>query len=328
MGDLRDFPPPGLRSPRGARNRDAAKPTLRGPLPELPDIELYVEALRARVLGEPLERVRIKSPFVLRSVDPPVSAAEGKVVRDVRRVGKRIALVLDDDVAVVLHLMIAGRLSWKKVGTKPTGRMHLASFDFPEGVLLFTEAASKHRAAMNVVRGDPRQLDAGGLEPLEIDLAAFAEALRRENRTLKRALTDPRVLSGIGNAYSDEILHRARLSPVQLTRNLDDAEMEVLLEATRATLVEWTEKLRREAKGKWPERVTAFRPDFAVHGKFGEPCPVCATAVQRIVRGEHETNYCPRCQTGGKLLADRALSKLLHDDWPSTIEEWEERMRR
>lgn len=297
-------------------------------MPELPDVELYVEALRERVLGEPLQRIRIKSPFVLRSVDPPVGAAEGKVVRDVRRVGKRIALVLDDGLAVVLHLMIAGRLQWKKVGTKPTGKIHLASFDFPEGVLLFTEAATKHRAAMHVVRGDPRQLDVGGLEPLEATRAHFAEAIRRESHTLKRTLTDPRILAGIGNAYSDEILHRAKLSPVQLTKNLDDEEVARLHEATRAVLVEWTQKLRQEAKGKWPEKVTAFREDFAAHGKFGEPCPVCGTAIQRIVRGEQETNYCPRCQTGGKMLADRALSKLLHEDWPETIDEWEEKMRR
>lgn len=302
--------------------------TRRGSVPELPDIELYVEALRERVLGEPLQRVRIKSPFVLRSVDPPVGAAEGKRVRDVRRVGKRIVLALDDDISVVLHLMIAGRLQWRKAGTKPTGKIHLASFDFPEGVLLFTEAASKHRAAMHVVRGDPRALDPGGIEPLDATREEFAQALRRESHTLKRSLTDPRILAGIGNAYSDEILHRAKLSPVQLTKNLDDEEIGRLYDAVRATLVEWTERLRKEAKGKWPEKVTAFREDFAAHGKFGEPCPVCATAIQRIVRGEHETNYCPRCQTGGRMLADRALSKLLHEDWPETIDEWEARMGR
>lgn len=297
-------------------------------MPELPDLELYVDALRERLLGKPLERIRIKSPFVLRSVDPPVSAAEGKLVRDVRRIGKRIALVLEEDVSVVLHLMIAGRLQWKPVGTRPTGKIHLASFDFPEGVLLFTEAASKHRAAMNLVRGDSRQLDMGGIEPLDASLAQFAEALRRENHTLKRTLTDPRMFAGIGNAYSDEILHRAKLSPVQLTKNLDDYEVARLHDATRATLLEWTRKLHEEAKGKWPEKVTAFRKDFAVHGKFGEPCPVCGTLVQRIVRGEHETNYCPRCQTEGRMLADRALSKLLHEDWPDTIDEWEEKMKR
>lgn len=296
-------------------------------MPELPDVEAYVEALRARVLGRPIERILVKSPFVLRTVDPSVSALEGKTVRRIRRVGKRIVFALDEDLRLSIHLMIGGRLQWKPVGTKPTGRIHLATIAFPDGVLLFTEAASKQRAAMHVLRGDAavKALDAGGIEPLEADLAAFASALRRENHTLKRSLTDPRIFAGIGNAYSDEILHAARLSPMQLSQNLDDEAIARLYDATRSVLATFTDRLRKELKGGWPTKVTAFRKDFAMHGKYGEPCPVCGTAVQRIVKGENESNYCPRCQTGGKLLADRALSRLMHDDWPDTIDEWEEK---
>lgn len=298
-------------------------------MPELPDLELYVEALRARVLGQPIRRILVKSPFVLRTVDPPLFAAQGKRVRDVRRVGKRIALVLDEGTTLALHLMVAGRLQWKKAGTKPTGRAHLAAFEFPDGTLLFTEAATRQRAALHVLRGEEglRALDAGGVEPLAADRAAFGAALARENHTLKRALTDPRLFAGIGNAYSDEILHRARLSPMQLTRNLDGSDIDRLHEATRSVLAEFTDRLRAQRKGGWPSKLTAFRKDFAMHGKYGLPCPACKTAVQRIVKGEHESNYCPRCQTGGKLLADRALSRLMHDDWPDTIDEWEDRMR-
>ena len=317
-------------------------------MPELPDVELYVDALRERLAGRAFERVRVASPFVLRTVDPPVSAVEGKRVLGVRRLGKRIVLDLEEDLHVAIHLMVAGRLHWKKPGTRPSGRSALAAFDLgDEGVLMLTEAATKHRAALHVLRGEDavRALDAGGVEPLEASPERFREALTRENHTLKRALTDPRLFAGIGNAYSDEILHRARLSPMQLTRNLDDDEIARLHDATRAILLHFTRKLHEEAKGRFPEKVTAFRKDFAMHGKCGQPCPDCGTAVQRIVRGagrassasapsraqrhgggENESNYCPRCQTGGKLLADRALSKLMHDDWPETIDEWEAKM--
>jgi len=298
-------------------------------VPELPDVEVYVEALRARVIGRPIERVLVRSPFVLRTVDPSVSEVEGRVVRAVHRVGKRIVLELDGDLRLALHLMIAGRLQWKPVGTRPTGRIHLASIAFPVGVLLFTEAATKQRASLHVLRGDVAgsALDSGGIEPLEADAEAFAAALRRERHTLKRALTDPRILAGIGNAYSDEILHAARLSPMQLSTNLDDDEMARLQHATQTVLRTFTDRLRAEIKEKWPTKVTAFRGDFAMHGRYGKPCPVCGTAVQRIVKGENESNYCPRCQTGGKLLADRALSRLMHDDWPETIDAWEDKMR-
>ncbi|MHB8605627.1 MAG: Fpg/Nei family DNA glycosylase [Thermoplasmatota archaeon] len=297
-------------------------------MPELPDITLYIEALEARVKGEPLERVRVAAPFLLKTFDPPVSACEGKRVLAVRRVGKRIAFALAGDLFLVLHLMIAGRLHWKGPKAKLAGKTALAALDFPRGTLLFTEASAKHRAAMHVVRGEAglAPLAPTGVEPLEATFEAFDAALRVENHTLKRALTDPRLFSGIGNAYSDEILHRARLSPVALTSRLSADDARALFEATRATLVAWTDRLRAEARGAFPERVTAFRPDFAVHGRFGKPCPVCGTSVQRIARAENESNYCPRCQTGGKMLADRALSKLLHDDWPKTIDAWEEKI--
>jgi formamidopyrimidine-DNA glycosylase len=294
-------------------------------MPELPDIEVYAEALAARILRQPLQRVRITTPFLLRSADPPLGEAEGRLVVGVRRMGKRIVLALDGDLFLSLHLMIAGRLHWKEPGARPPGRVGLAAFDFPTGTLVLTEAGSKRRAALHLVRGEAalRALDRGGLEPLQADLASFSAALRRENHTLKRALTDPGLFSGIGNAYSDEILHRARLSPVKLSGRLDDEEAARLFEATRAVLLEWTERLRREAGAGFPERVTAFREGMAVHGRHREPCPVCGTAIQRIVRAENEVNYCPRCQTGGQILSDRSLARLLKADWPRTIEELE-----
>jgi formamidopyrimidine-DNA glycosylase len=294
-------------------------------VPELPDIEVYVEALSARVLRQPLQRVRLASPFLLRSADPPLGEVEGRPVVAVRRLGKRVVLALDGDLFLSLHLMIAGRLHWKEPGARPPGRVGLAAFDFPAGTLTLTEAGTKRRAALHLVRGEAalRALDRGGVEPLEADLAAFAAALRRENHTLKRVLTDPGVFSGIGNAYSDEILHRARLSPVKLSQRLTDEELATLREATRAVLAEWTERLRREAGAAFPEGVTAFRPEMAVHGRYRQPCPVCGTAVQRIVRAENEVDYCPRCQTGGQILSDRSLARLLKEDWPRTIDELE-----
>ena len=296
-------------------------------MPELPDVTVYIEALHARIAGATLERVRLASPFVLRSVDPPLAEAGGRTVRGLRRVGKRIAIALDGDLFLVIHLMIAGRLHWKPAGTRPPGKIGLAAVDFSTGTVTLTEAGTKRRAAMHLVRGGDAlaALDAGGLEVLGADLAAFADALTSESHTLKRALTDPRILSGIGNAYSDEILHRARLSPVKLTRHLSDEEIARLFGACRDTLTDWIDRLRAAAGPDFPEGVTAFRPDMAVHGRFGKPCPVCGTPVQRIVHAENETNDCARCQTGGRLLADRALSRLLKQDWPRTLEELEER---
>ena len=294
-------------------------------MPELPDVVVYVEALERRVLGEPLEQVRLNSPFLLRTFEPPLTDAHGRKVVEVRRIGKRIALGLEGDLWLVVHLMIAGRLHWKKPGAKPPGRMGLAAFDFPQGTLTLTEAGTKKRASLSVVRtADLAAQDRGGIEPLEADLAAFTERLRSKNRTLKRALADPTLFSGIGNAYSDEILHRAGLSPVSLTGKLSDAAVEKLHQAVHETLTEWVERLRAEAGDGFPEKVTAFRPEMAVHGKYNEPCPVCGTAVKRIRYAENETNYCPRCQTGGKVLADRSLSRLLKDDWPRTVEGWED----
>jgi len=294
-------------------------------MPELPDLEVYVEALAARVLGQPLLRVRVATPFLLRSADPPLSEAEGRPILGVRRVGKRIALALDGDLFLALHLMIAGRLHWKEPGARLPGKVGLAAFDFPPGTLTLTEAGSKRRAALHLLRGEAalRALDRGGLEPLTADLPAFAEALRRENHTLKRALTDPCLFAGIGNAYSDEILHRARLSPVKLTQRLDQEEVARLHASVREVLLRWTEALRREAGAAFPEGVTAFREGMAVHGRHRQPCPVCGTAVQRIVRAENEVDYCPRCQTGGQILSDRSLARLLKEDWPRTIEELE-----
>ena len=292
-------------------------------MPELPDITVYIEALTSRVVGQPLERIRIAKPFLLRSVDPPISAAEDKRVTGLRRMGKRIVLELEEDLFLVIHLMIAGRLKWLPAGGKVPGKIGLAAFDFPNGTLIFTEAGSKRRASLWLVRGEQslEQFERGGLEVLDADVAAFTERLIQENHTLKRSLTDPRLFSGIGNAYSDEILHRARISPIKHTTRLSEGEIQRLFDATRAVLVEWTERLRRESKGDFPAKVTAFREEMAVHGKFGKPCPVCGTPVQRIRYADNETNYCPRCQTDGKLLADRALSRLLRQDWPKSIDE-------
>jgi formamidopyrimidine-DNA glycosylase len=292
-------------------------------MPELPDITIYLEALESRIVGQTLERTRIPKPFLLRSVDPPINAAQGKQVLGVRRMGKRIVVELEDDLFLVIHLMIAGRLRWVPAGGKVPGKIGLAAFDFTNGTLILTEAGSKRRASLWLVRGEQslEQFERGGLEVLESDLAAFTERLIRENHTLKRSLTDPRLFSGIGNAYSDEILHRAKLSPVKHTRRLTDEEIQRLFDATRATLKEWTGRLRQESRGDFPAKVTAFREEMAVHGKFGQPCPVCGTPVQRIRYADNETNYCPRCQTEGKLLADRALSRLLKQDWPRSIDE-------
>jgi formamidopyrimidine-DNA glycosylase len=294
-------------------------------MPELPDVMLYLECLQRRVAGQTLQKVRVVSPFLLRSVEPPLAAAEGKTVRALRRLGKRIVFELDGELFLVLHLMIAGRLHWKAPGAKPPGRIGLAAFDFPEGTLVLTEAGTKRRASLHLVQGEDRLAEhqPGGLEVLDADLAGFNAALRRENHTVKRALTDPKLFSGIGNAYSDEILHRARLSPLTWTSRLTGDESVRLFDATQQTLREWLERLRAEVGDGFPEKVTAFRADMAVHGRFGKPCPVCGTAVQRIVYAENETNYCPRCQTGGKVLADRSLSRLLKDDWPRSVDEWE-----
>ncbi len=296
-------------------------------MPELPDILVYLEALRSRIVGEVLERIRLATPFLLRSVDPPIEAANDKRVRGLRRLGKRIVMALDDDLFLLLHLMIAGRLHWKPAGAKIPGKGGLAAFDFSTGSLVLTEAGSKKRAALHLVRGEValREHDPGGLEILEADLGAFRSALGRENHTLKRTLTDPRLFSGIGNAYSDEILHRARLSPVRLTQALTEEEVGRLFRATRETLIGWTERLRAETGDDFPRRVTAFREGMAVHGQYGKPCPDCGSPIQRIVYAESETNYCARCQTDGRLLADRALSRLLKQDWPRTLEDLEER---
>lgn len=296
-------------------------------VPELPDIVVYLEALEERVGGAVLDGVRLASPFLLRSVDPPLGAAAGKMVRALRRLGKRIVFELEDELFLVLHLMVSGRLRWKAERRAAVpGKLGLAAFDFSTGTLLLTEASSKKRASLHLVRGKAglEQMNRGGLEPLEATAGEFERALRGENHTLKRSLTDPRLFSGIGNAYSDEILHRARLSPVRLTSQLTGEEIARLYEATRATLSEWTERLRRERAGGFPEKVTAFRAEMAVHGKYREKCPDCGGTVMRIRYAENETNYCPRCQTGGKLLADRALSRLLRGDWPRTLEELEE----
>ena len=292
-------------------------------MPELPDITVYIEALEARIVGQTLERIRIPKPFLLRSVDPPLSAANGKRVVGVRRIGKRIVVELDDDLFLVIHLMIAGRLRWVPTGAKVPGKIGLAAFDFSNGTLILTEAGTKRRASLWLARGEEglQQFERGGLEVLDATRDEFAERLERENHTLKRSLTDPRLFSGVGNAYSDEILHRARLSPIKHTNKLTDEEVSRLFDATREILLEWTERLRQEAKGEFPTGVTAFRDEMAVHGKFGKPCPVCGTPVQRIRYADNETNYCPRCQTDGRLLADRALSRLLREDWPRSIDE-------
>ena len=294
-------------------------------MPELPDVVVYIEALERRTLDSPLEGVRLASPFVLRSVDPPIQALEGRRVRSLRRLGKRIVFGFDDELFLVIHLMIAGRLRWRTRGTAPPGKRGLAAFDFPDGTLLLTEASPRKRASLHVVRGEVELAahDPGGLEVLESDLAAFRAALHQESHTLKRTLTDPRVFSGIGNAYSDEILHRARLSPVRLTGQLDPSESQRLWRATRETLIEWTERLRAEVGDGFPEQVTAFREGMAVHGRYRKPCPECGAPVQRIAYAESETNYCAVCQNAGRLLADRALSRLMKRDWPKTLDELE-----
>jgi formamidopyrimidine-DNA glycosylase len=294
-------------------------------LPELPDVVVYIEALTRHVVGQRLERLHLLSPFVLRSVDPPIDIINGQIVRGVRRVGKRIVLEFDHSLFLVIHLMIAGRLRWRepnqKLGIGP--KLILASFEFPAGTLFFTEASSKKRASIQLVRGEEalRALDPGGVEPLEATLEEFHDALTRENHTLKRALTDPHLFSGIGNAYSDEILHAAKLSPLKLTRSLSDEEFLRLYNATRATLRIWIDHLRKDVKGGFPEKVTAFRGEMAVHGRFKQPCPVCGSPVQRIVYAENECNYCAKCQTSGRLLADRSLSRLLKDDWPKRLDD-------
>ncbi|MBX9692065.1 MAG: formamidopyrimidine-DNA glycosylase [Cyanobacteria bacterium] len=294
-------------------------------MPELPDIAAYVYALETRILEKPLERVRLTSPFLLRTFEPSLTDAEGRTVRKLRRIGKRIAIGLDGDLWMVLHLMIAGRLHWKKQGASLGGRQNLAAFDFSDGSLFLTEAGSKRRASLHVFQGEDAldSIDPGGIEVFGSDLHSFREALSAENHTIKRALTDPRIISGIGNAYSDEILHAARLSPITRTNKMQQEEWERLYDATRSTLQQWIDRLRREADSGFPEKVTAFRKDFAVHGRYGKPCPICEETVQRIRYADNETNYCARCQTKGVLLADRSLSRVLKSDWPRTLEELE-----
>jgi formamidopyrimidine-DNA glycosylase len=294
-------------------------------MPELPDVSVYVEAIRTRIDGHKLVRTIVKSPFLLRSTTPPITATAGMEVREVRRLGKQIAIGVEGGLWLVIHLMIAGRLHWKTSAPKLGSRNILVAFEFDNGWLWLTEAGTQRRAALRVVEGEAglRCLSAGGIEPLDASLDAFAGALRASNHTLKRSLTDPHIFSGIGNAYSDEILHRARLSPIAMTQKLTDDEVGRLHEATRATLLEWTDRLRAESAGEFPEKVTAFRPEMAVHGRYRQPCPRCGSKVQRIRYASNETNYCATCQTGGRLLADRALSRLMHEDWPRTLEELE-----
>ena len=292
-------------------------------MPELPDVTVYIEAIERRILGQVLTGVRIGSPFLLRTVDPPPAELAGRRVVGLRRMGKRIAIELEGGLFIVIHLMVAGRFRWLAAGAKLPGKIGLAAFDFAGGSLVLTEAGTKRRASLHLLRGEEalRALDPGGIDPMASEVEAFGAALTRERHTLKRTLTDPKVFSGIGNAYSDEILHRARLSPVQLTTNLSADEVARLHAAVREVLAEWTERLRRETGDGFPEKVTAFRPEMAVHGKYGQPCPVCGTKVQRIRYADNETNYCARCQTGGRLLADRALSRLLKQDWPKSLDE-------
>jgi formamidopyrimidine-DNA glycosylase len=299
-------------------------------MPELPDIAAYITALEVRIVSHTIERVRLASPFLLRTAQPSVADVEGRVVRELRRIGKRIAIGVEGDLWLVLHLMIAGRLHWRTSGAKLAGRQSLAAFDFASGSLVLTEAGTKRRASLHVLRGEEglRSVDPGGIDVLESDLGSFRRALMAENRTLKRALTDPRLVSGIGNAYSDEILHAAQLSPIALTRRLNEVEWERLFAATRSVLDLWTHRLCAEAKVSFPEKVTAFRKDMAVHGRYGSACPRCGEKIQRIRYADNETNYCARCQTGGRLLADRSLSRLLRSDWPRTLEELETLKRR
>jgi formamidopyrimidine-DNA glycosylase len=298
-------------------------------VPEYPDLAVYLEAIDRDLVGKTLERVRIASPFLVRTHDPRVTVLEGLTLRGTRRLGKRLVFAFDDELFLVLHLMIAGRLRLKPKGEPVVRKVGLAAFDFSDATLSLTEASPKKRASLHLVRGQAalHDLDPGGLEPFAISLGEFAERLRSENHTLKRSLTDPHLFAAIGNAYSDEILHRAKLSPVQLTSRIDDESIARLFDATHAILNEWTERLRKAARGKFPDKVTAFQGAMAVHGKYGEPCPVCGTPVQRIRRAANEVNYCATCQTGGKLLADRSLSRLLHEDWPETLEELEEMKR-
>ena len=299
-------------------------------MPELPDISAYLSALEPRIVGQPLTHIRIASPFLLRTVQPAIEEAEGHTIRTLRRIGKRIAIELDNGLWLVLHLMIAGRLHWRPIGAKLGGRNNLAAFDFPNGSLVLTEAGSKRRASLNLFRNeaDMQSIDPGGIDIFATDIKAFRAALIEENRTLKRALTDPRILSGIGNAYSDEILHAARLSPIQLTQKLDDDQWERLFNGTRTTMQLWIDRLNAEASEAFPEKVTAFRKDMAVHGRYLQPCPVCGQPIQRIRYADNETNYCAQCQTGGKVLADRSLSRLLGKDWPRTLDELEMLKRR
>jgi formamidopyrimidine-DNA glycosylase len=299
-------------------------------MPELPDIAAYISALESRILGQPIQQIRLASPFLLRTAQPPIADVEGRNVRELRRIGKRIGIGVEGDLWLVLHLMIAGRLHWRSRGAKLAGRQSLAAFDFPNGSLVLTEAGTKHRASLYVLRGEEglQSVDPGGIDVFGSDLNSFREALSVENRTLKRALTDPRIISGIGNAYSDEILHAAQLSPITLTKKLKPEEWERLFAATRETLVLWIDRLRAEADDGFPEKVTAFRKEMAVHGRYGEPCPRCGEKIQRIRYADNETNYCARCQTGGKLLADRSLSRLLQSDWPRTMDELEALKRR
>src|SRR6266576_3158688 len=299
-------------------------------MPELPDIAAYLTALEPRIVAQPFNRVRLASPFLLRTAQPPVASVEGRVVRELRRIGKRIAIGVEGDLWMVLHLMIAGRLHWRLAGAKLVGRQSLAAFDFPNGSLVLTEAGTKHRASLHVLAGEEglRCIDPGGIDIFASDLSSFRDALTFENRTLKRALTDPRVVSGIGNSYSDEILHAAQLSPIMLTRKLSPSEWEKLFAATRSTLQRWIDQLQTEASTKFPEKVTAFRKEMAVHGRYGQPCPRCGETILRIRYADNETNYCARCQTGGKVLADRSLSRLLGADWPRTLDELEALKRR
>jgi len=292
-------------------------------MPEFPDVTIYVESLQSRIVGHPLQKIRLASPFVLRSVEPSLQEAEGKKVRGLRRIGKQVVWQLENELFLVFHLMIAGRFHWKKSGARASGKIGLAAFDFPNGTLLFTEASSKKRASLHLVKGEAglAQFNKGGIEIFESRFEDFDRVLRSEHHTLKRALTDPRLFSAIGNAYSDEILHRARLSPLFLTHKLSEQQSQTLFQSARETLNVWVVRLRHQTGANFPEKVTAFHEEMAVHGKFGKPCPVCGSKVQRIVYAENECNYCPRCQTGGKLLADRSLSRLLKDDWPKTIDE-------
>ncbi len=296
-------------------------------MPELPDVTIYIEALQSRIVGQPLQKIQLASPFLVRTVDPPLYSVEGKEVVGLIRIGKQIIWEMDDKLFLVFHLMIAGRFHWKKSGTKPAGKVGLAAFEFPSGSLHLTEASTKKRASLHCVRGSETlaRFNRGGIEVFDCTVEQFRESLRRENHTLKRTLTDPRLFSGIGNSYSDEILHRAKLSPLVLNQKLSNEESDRLFESVKIVLQEWTGRLRAKSGNSFPEKVTAFHDEMAVHGKFGKPCPVCGTKVQRIVYAENECNYCPRCQTGGKILADRSLSRLLKDDWPRTIEELEKR---